>query len=367
MSKKTIPWYEPKTGAVERKLISQVLKSDYLNEGEYTARFEKATAKLIGAKHVIAAPSGTMAMFLSLKALGIGAGDEVIVPDLTFIATANAVDLCGAKPVLVDINPDNLTIGLKAIKQAITKKTKAIIPVHVSGRGADMPAIMKLARQNNLKVVEDAAEAFMSKHQGKYLGTFGDTGCFSLSPFKVVQTGQGGLIATGNDKLAFYLRQLKDQGRPKKGTGGDDLHPVRGYNFKFTNLQAAIGLGQLSQLEFRLEQIRKKYRQYKNELAGSKFNLFEFDIKNGELPLWIDGWTEKRNALSDYLHKNNIGCRNFWLPIHRQAPYRLPDKKFPQTIKMSAQSLWLPSAFTSSEKEIALVCDKIINFLKSVK
>lgn len=357
-----IPWYEPKTGSVERKLINEVLESDYLNDGEYTTRFEKAFAKLIGAKHVIAATSGTMAMFLSLKALGIGAGDEVIVPDLTFIATANAVDLCGAKPVLVDINPENLTISVEAIRKAITKKTKAIMPVHVSGRGADMPAIMKLAREHKLKVVEDAAEAFMSKHQGRYLGTFGDTGCFSLSPFKVIQTGQGGLIATNDSKLALSLRQLKDQGRPKKGTGGDDIHPVKGYNFKFTNLQAAIGLGQLTQLEFRLEQIRKKYWQYKNELAGSGFNLFEFDIKNGELPLWVDGWTEKRNKLSDYLHARNIGCRNFWLPMHRQAPYRQSDKNFHESVKMSYRSLWLPSAFTSTEKDIGLVCKEIKKF-----
>jgi len=367
MTKKIIPWYEPKTGSVEQKLISQVLKSDYLNEGEYTARFEKAVADLIGVKHVIAVTSGTTAMFLSLKALGIGVGDEVIVPDMTFIATANAVDLCGAKPILVDINPDNLTIGISAIRQAITKKTKAIVPVHVSGRGADMEAIIKLAKEYKLAVVEDAAEAFMSRHKGKYLGTFGDTGCFSLSPFKIIMTGQGGFIATNNEKLAFYIRELKDQGRPKKGTGGDDVHPVRGYNFKFTNLQAAIGLGQLTQLEFRMDKIKKTYRQYLKGLSSKKISLFEFDIQAGELPLWVDGWTGERNKLADYLHSKNIGCRNFWLPIHRQEPYRLPDKRFSQSIKMSGQSLWLPSAFTSSEKDIALVCKEINNFFQRGK
>ncbi|PIR92511.1 aminotransferase [Candidatus Falkowbacteria bacterium CG10_big_fil_rev_8_21_14_0_10_44_15] len=364
MAKKIIPWYQPQTGSLERKLISQVLKSDYLNEGEYTTRFEKETAKLIDAKHVIAVTSGTIAIFLSLKALGIGAGDEVIVPDLTFIATANAVDLCGAKPVLVDINPNNLTISVNAIKKAITKKTKAIIPVHVSGRGADMEEIMKLARHYKLKIVEDVAEAFMSKYKGKYLGTFGDAGCFSLSPFKVIMTGQGGLIATNNDKLALYLRQLKDQGRPRQGTGGDDIHPVRGYNFKFTNLQAAIGLGQLAQLESRLEKIRKTYKQYSNKLISKNFSLFEFNIDSGEVPLWVDGWTKNRNKLSDYLHAKNIGCRNFWLPLHRQKPYRLADKNFSYSIKMSSQSLWLPSAFTSSSKDIDLVCREINSFFK---
>jgi len=364
MTKKIIPWYEPKTGKVERKLIAQVLESDYLNDGEYTTRFEEACAKLIGVKHVIAVTSGTIAMFLSLKALGVKAGDEVIVPDITFIATANAVDLCGAKPVLVDINPVDLTISVSAIKQAITKKTKAIIPVHVSGRGADMLAIMKLARKYKLAVVEDAAEAFMSKHKGKYLGTYGHAGCFSLSPFKVIQTGQGGLIATNNDKLALVLRQLKDQGRPKKGTGGDDIHPVVGYNFKFTNLQAAIGLGQLTQLEFRVDKIRKTYKQYLNELSLDRFSLFEFDIKNGELPLWVDAYTRERDKISDYLHAKNIGCRNFWLPIHRQNPYHMIDKKFPQSIRMSASSLWLPSAFTSTAKDISIVSKAINDFFK---
>ena len=152
-------------------MIEQVLVDNYANEGKLTARFETEIAALLGAKYAVATTSGTSAIFLALKALGVGLGDEVIVPDATFIATANAVSLCGATPILVDIDPRTLTISIEALKKAITPKTKAIVPVHVTGRGADMESILAIANEHGLVVVEDAAEAFFSKHQGKYLGT----------------------------------------------------------------------------------------------------------------------------------------------------------------------------------------------------
>ncbi len=362
MSDKKIPWWVPQTGEEERRLIKQVLDSDYLNEGEYTTRFEEKIAELLGCKHAIAVANGTIAMFLSLKGMGIGLGDEVIIPDITFIATANAVDLCGAKPVLVDINPNNLTISVSAITKAITNRTKAIIPVHVTGRGADMEAILKIAEDYNLFVVEDAAEAFMSKYKGKYLGTWGNTGCFSFSPFKIIGTGQGGMIVTNDDKLEVYLKELKDQGRAARGTGGDDIHRVTGYNFKFTNLQAAIGLGQLSQLEFRMNKIKKTYQQYLESLNPDTVSLFKFNITEGELPLWIDGWTDKRDELCAHLHFKNIDFRKFWFPLHTQKPYKLPDDNFPNSIKMSPKCLWLPSAFTLDKEDILTACENINEF-----
>lgn len=340
-------------------MVKEVLKSNYLNEGEFTAQFERKLAKLLGCKHAIAVTSGTAAMFLSLKALGVGSGDEVIVPDLTFIATANAVDLTGAKPVLVDIDPKNLTIDTVSLERAITKKTKAIIPVHVTGRGADMKVIMKIAKQHKLSVVEDAAEAFMSKHKGKYLGTWGDTGCFSLSPFKIIATGQGGIIVTNNTSLYKTLIMLKDQGRPVRGTGGDDIHHTVGYNFKFTNLQAAVGLGQLKKLRSRIQKIRNTYKLYKRHLKPNTVNLFSFDASEGELPLWIDGWTDRRDELDKYLKTKNIECRRFWYPLHTQEPYQLPDQKFTHSTTMSSRSIWLPSAFTLSDKDILRVCKEI--------
>jgi len=361
-SNKKIPWWIPQTTEKGRVLVNEVLDKDYLNEGEYTTQFEKEVASLLNCKHAIAVTNGTVAMFLSLKALGVGVGDEVIVPDITFIATANSVDLSGAKPVLVDVNPETLTIDPDAVSRAITKKTKAIIPVHVTGRGADMDSILAIAKEHSLFVVEDAAEAFMSKHNRKYLGTIGNTGCFSLSPFKIIGTGQGGIIVTDDDKLFDVITELKDQGRPVRGTGGDDIHNSIGYNFKFINLQAAIGIGQLTQLEFRMSKIKETRKIYQDNLNPGTVELFPFDIKAGELPLWVDGWTEKRDELDAYLKSKNIECRRFWHPIHTQKPYKLPDSDFPNSIKISQKSIWLPSSFTSSKEEIERVCEEINRF-----
>src|ERR1700733_14306339 len=193
---KPIPWWTPQIGPAEFSLVREVLESNYLNEGDVTAAFEARIAELVGATYAIAVTSGTTAIALSLMGLGIGPGDEVIVPDITFIATANAVALAGAKPGLVDIDPRTLNIDPEAVARAITARTKAIVPVHVSGRAADMRAIIAIATQHRLVVVEDAAEALMSSHEGKYLGTYGDAGCFSFSPNKTITTGQGGVIVT---------------------------------------------------------------------------------------------------------------------------------------------------------------------------
>jgi perosamine synthetase len=188
---KKIRWWVPQIGGEEKKLIGKVLVRHFPNEGELTTLFENKIAALLGAKHAVAVTSGTAAIFLALKSLGIGHGDEVIVPDMTFIATANAVEMTGAKPILVDIDPLTLNISIGAIKRAITKKTKAIIPVHVSGRPADMDGIVAVAKRHRIHVVEDAAEALMSKKGGRYLGTFGLLGCFSFSAHKTITTGAG--------------------------------------------------------------------------------------------------------------------------------------------------------------------------------
>lgn len=362
---KKIPWWEPKVGTKEKILIEKVFKSNFLNDGDYTAEFEKKVAALVGSKYAIGVTSGTIAMFLSLKALGVGNGDEVIVPDMTFIATANAAQMCGAKVVLVDVDPETLTISIEGIKKALTKKTKVIMPVHVSGRAADMENILKIADQNNIFVVEDAAEGFMSKHNGKYLGTFGHLGCFSFSPPKIITMGQGGIILTDDDDIYKNLRMLKDQGRPVRGTGGNDIHEVVGYNFKLTNLQAAVGLGQLTYLKKRMERMSKinfLYRKYLKDAKGIK--IFDVNLSGGELPLWTDALVEKRDKLDDFLKEKGIDCRRFWFPIHSQKPYKLSDKLYPNSTKLSPQSLWLPSAFTLTDNDIKYVCTQIISFLR---
>ena len=360
-----IDFWVPQFGPEEKVRVADVIDSGFLNDGDVTTQFEREVAELLGCKHVVATTNGTSAIFLALAGVGIQAGDEVLVPDVTFIATANAVSLTGAKPVLVDVDPQNLTVNPAAAERAITPRTKAIVPVHVSGRAADIAAISEIAKRYGLLVIEDAAEAFLSKHRGKCLGTFGSAGCFSLSPNKTITTGQGGLIATDDDRLHVRLRELKDQGRPARGTGGDDTHNSVGYNFKFTNLQAAIGLAQLRDLPRRADRMRKIYQGYRDGLRGvAGIAVIPFHIEEGELPQWTDVLADQRDALYDYLASHGIRGRRFWHPLHTQAPYRRPSQEFPNSTRKIPHAMWLPSAFVLSDEEVAAVCAEIRSFVR---
>lgn len=360
-----IPWWSPQMTGSEYALVKDVLDTNYVNEGDVTALFEQSIAKLVGARYAVSVTSGTIAIFLSLAALGVGPGDEVIVPDVTFIATANAVRLAGANPVLVDIDPSTLNIGPEEVTKAITPRTKAIVPVHISGRAANMPAIMEIARSYNLFVVEDAAEAFMSSLNGKFLGTFGQTGCLSFSPNKTITTGQGGMVLTDDDSVHARLRELKDQGRPVRGTGGDDIHFSVGYNFKLTNLQAAVGLGQLTVLSQRIERQKRIYSIYSENLESLEaISLPGFRIEEGEVPQWTDAIVDRRNELDAYLSDRNIFCRRFWFPIHTQKPYLMLDDKFPASSRLVPRALWLPSAFTLTDRDVLTVCRQIKEFFR---
>jgi perosamine synthetase len=366
LTAKTLPWWVPEVGTLELELVRQVLETNYINEGEVTTQFEQAIARRLGAKHAVAATNCTSALFLALKAVGVGPGDEVVVPDITFIATANAVSLTGAKAVLVDVDPATLNMAPEAFARVITRRTKAVLPVHVSGRAANLPALQQLAEKHGIVLIEDAAEALLSKAYGKFLGTIGKAGCISFSPNKTITTGQGGIILTDDDQLHIRLRELKDQGRPVRGTGGDDIHPSIGFNFKLTNVQAAIGMGQLSRLEERVAQLRQIYEMYEAGLAGiSGIRLPGFHTREGETPQWVDAVVERRDELDLYLAARDIHCRRFWFPVHTQAPYRLPDGDFPHSTRLCARALWLPSAFTMRAPEVELVCRHIRAFFTS--
>jgi perosamine synthetase len=360
---KKISWWVPKMGTKEYEYIKEVLEKDYPNEGYLTKEFENKICKLVGSKYAVAVTSGTSALFLALKALGVGHGDNVLVPAFTFIASANAVKMTGATPIFVDINSKNANIDTNALTQAITPKTKAIMPVHVSGRGADMQAIKTIAKQHNLAIVEDAAEAFMSKYKGQFLGTWGDLGCFSFSPHKIITTGQGGMVVTNNEELYKKLILLKDHGRPIKGTGGDDVHHCVGYNFKLTNLQAAVGLGQLELLNQRVKRAKEIYSLYKKLLNNNpKIHIFDFDTEQGEVPLWTDAICEQRDELQSYLKNHSIDARNYWHPLHTQIPYRMSDDTYPQSIEVAKKGFWLPSNFTMTDSDVEYVCTTINNF-----
>ena len=363
--KRRIEFWTPQFGADEKALVTGVIESSFLNDGKVTAEFERQMAGLLGCKHIVATTSGTAAIFLALAGIGIGAGDEVIVPDVTFIATANAVTLTGAKPVLVDIDSERLTLDPQSTEHAITPRTKAIVPVHISGRAADLGAIMDIAKRHSLFVVEDAAEGLFSKHKNRCLGTFGIAGCFSLSPNKTVTTGQGGLIATDNDRLHARLRELKDQGRPVRGTGGNDVHDSVGFNFKFTDLQAAVGLGQLKDLKRRVARMRSIHAVYAKGLQGVKgISVLPFSIEEGEVPQWTDVLIDRCDELYDHLATKGIHGRRFWHPLHTQTPYRMPSNRFPNSTKQIPHAMWLPSAFTLSDVDVRTVCGEIREFLQ---
>lgn len=348
-----IPWWRPEMGERETQLVSEVIASEYVNDGQITRRFEADIARRFGAKYAVGVTSGTAGLFLGLAALGIGAGDEVVIPDMTFIATANAVMLTGARPVLVDVDPETLAMSPDALEKAITPRTKAIMPVHVSGRAGTMAAVVDIASRHKIAIVEDAAEAFQSRLKGHCLGTLGIAGALSFSPNKIITTGQGGIVLTDSDTVHRRLRELKDQGRAVQGTGGDDRHDALGFNFKLTNVQAAIGLAQLEIVDERLARQVRTYEMYREGLAGLKgIRTFAVDVKSGEIPLWVDAIAENRDALAETLAHEGFGCRNFWHPLHTQKPYHESDAKFPVSSELSPKAIWLPSAFQLSDADV---------------
>ena len=360
-----IAWWEPRVGDTERELVNETLASNYLNDGSTTRKFESEICRFLNVEHAVGVTSGTTAVFLALKALGIGAGDEVIVPDLTFIATANAVTMTGAKPILVDIDPESLTLSVAAVKKAITPKTKAIVPVHLSGRAGTIREILTIAKENKLFVVEDAAQAFGSRIGGKSLGTLGHVGCFSFSPNKTITTGQGGAVVTNDINLMHKLRSLKDQGRPVQGTGGDDIHLSVGFNFKLSNMQAAVGLGQMGRITERIARMKLINQIYQERLSHLKgFKLYKFNLEGGEVPQWSDAFVEDRDGLEAYLREKKISTRKFYFPVHSQQAYKMDDSGFPNAVKASAHSLWIPSWFELTEKQVHQVCDEIEKFYK---
>jgi perosamine synthetase len=240
-----------------------------------------------------------------------------------------------------------------------------------------MEAINAVASEYNLVVVEDAAEAFMSKHNGKFLGTWGHAGAFSLSIFNLITAGQGGFIVTDDETLYTKLRELRNQGLPAGGqnlmsrvgrlfgigaSGTDEVFNSVGYNFKTSNVLAALALGQLTQLDFRMNRARQTYKLYAEHLAANTINLFPFNIEAGELPLWIDCWSEKRDELDVYLKSKNIEGRKYWLPAHQQKIYKGSDENFPVASSMSPKSYWLPSAFTLKDEDVVRVCKEINAF-----
>ena len=256
------------------KYIKKVLEKNFPNEGDQTRLFEKKICNFLKIKYAVCVTSGTTAIFLALKACGIKVGDEVIIPNITFPATANAVKMSGGKPVLVDVNPKTLLIDQESLIKKINRRTKFVIPVHVSGRGSNIKKILSICKKNSIKVIEDSAEAFGSKIKNKNLGTFGIAGCYSFAPNKIITTGQGGVVVSNDKKIYKKLIRLKDQGRVGPTTGGEDNYVSVGYNFKFSNIQSALGISQMNSIKSREKKLIKIHKYYLKNLMFFPFTHF---------------------------------------------------------------------------------------------
>lgn len=296
---------------------------------------------------------------MSLWASGIGPGDEVIVPNRTWIATAHAPLLLGAKVKLVDVEPDRPIIDARLLEKAITGRTRAIMPVHLCGRSADMRAVNEIAGRHKLVVIEDAAQALGSRNADGLLGTQSDMGCFSLSVAKIISTGQGGFIATRSEETYRKLVLMRTQGV------GDIVNAEwdrPGFNFRFTDILASVGIVQLKLLPGRIEKVKKIYQLYMEGMAGLPFlNLIPVNLESGEVPVYIEALCECREELIDFLAERGIQCRPFYPDLDR-AHYLNDSEQFPNSEIFGKMGVYLPAGPGQLLENIHQVIETICQF-----
>jgi perosamine synthetase len=347
-----IPQIEPLLGPEETAAVLAVLESGFLTEGKKTREFERELGKFFGVPHAIVVNNATLALTIALQALGIGPGDEVIVPDFTFVATANAVALAGARPVFADVSRETFTLDLADAEARITERTAAIVPVHLNGRSPDMAALAALARKYDLAMVEDAAQAMGSRRGGCFLGTCGDAGVFSLGTTKIITAGQGGVILTRRDDVGRASARIKDHGRLSRSA---EVHDTPGFNSKFTDLQAAVGLEQFRKLPQRMAQKRALFRAYRERLDGvAGLAVPPMDLGNA-VPWFVDLLCADRDGLKEHLAAQGIETRPFYFPVHSQPCFGAAGS-YPATEEISARGLWLPSSLHLAESDVDRIC-----------
>ncbi len=341
-----------------RALYNYMKRGGWATEFKETQEFEGLICKFSGAKFCIAVNNGTVALTLALIACGVSGDDEVIVPDLTMIATANAVLLAGARPVFVDVERKTLCLDIEKARKALNKKTRALIYVSLNGRTNDLSKVKKFCQENGLAFIEDAAQSFGSFYRGKCLGTYGQIGCFSFSPHKIITTGQGGALVTDNEMLASNLRKLKDFGREK---GGYDIHDTIGYNFKFTDIQAVVGIEQMKKLKKRIKRKKEIYELYLKELSGlGEIEFIYTDLKQ-TCPWFVDIYIDNPDKLAMFLSREGIGTRRVYPPVNSQKAYNIQGS-YPISEDYSSRGLWLPSSVKLKNSEIKYICRSIHKF-----
>ncbi len=354
----SIPWFEPWLDADDVEAVRRVVASGFVNEGPENRAFEKDLCAYFGVPYAVTTPSCTMALALSVMALGIGPGDAVLVPAVTFIGTASAVRLAGAEVILVDVDTETFTIDVSDARRKLKPHVKAIIPVHLTGRSADMTAIRALATEHKLAVIEDAAEATGSRNAAGWLGAQSDAGCFSLAPTKIITSGQGGFVLTHREDVRDNLIRLRDHGRLSRSS---DVHPVTGFNFKVTDMQAGLARSQWRKLDARIRRAQEIDHLYQSELAGHPAIRFTARPEHGYL-MWPDFVSERRDQLVDAAKAVGIHLRPYWPPIHQQPAYAT-GTSLPGAETVCRTASWLPCSPAISDDQIRRVCRTMIDAL----
>ena len=360
-----IPISRPSITQKEIDYVTDAVKSGWVSSlGTYVNKFEKMFSEYCDTKYALTTANGTVALHLALAALGINQEDEVIVPDFTFVATANAVKYLGAKVITVDIDEETYCISPKAIEKAITSKTKAIVPVHLYGHPANMDEINKIAKNNNVLVIEDAAEAHGAEINGEKVGGLGEAGIFSLYGNKIITSGEGGIITTNNHILYEKMKYLRDQAMSYEKRY---WHTEIGFNYRMTNLQAALALAQLERINKILDkklEIFSWYHNYLNNINGIKLNPKLDNYKNVYWVICIEllNFSEnERDTLMAKLNEKHIDSRPYFYPISEMPMYS--SVYTPVTKLISKRGINLPSYYDITQDQVLYICKELKKLL----
>jgi perosamine synthetase len=359
-----LPVAEPSLGEKELLYVSECVLTGWISSaGKFVARFEEMFAEFCGTRCAIATSNGTTALHLALLVLDIGPGDEVIVPTLTFIATANAVTYTGARPVFVDSEPETWNIDPNLIEEAITSRTKAIIPVHLYGHPANMDPILEIAAHYGLAVVEDAAEAHGACYKGRRVGGIGDIGTFSFYGNKIITTGEGGMLVTNRADLAEKVRMLRDHGMSPERRY---WHPVLGYNYRVTNLQAALGVAQMEKVDAILSTKRRIAQAYKEGLQEVPGITLPPEAPWAQNVYWLysilvdaEIFGHTRDDMITRLSEQGIETRPLFPPVHTQPIYN-SGQRLPVAERLAATGLSLPSAVGLKFEDVARAAEAVV-------
>jgi perosamine synthetase len=356
------PVYQPNLAGNEQKYVQECLDSTWISsKGKFIKQFQENFSNFTGIKYSVAVSNGTVALHVALLALGIGIDDEVIVPTFTYIASVNSITYTGAKPIFVDSDPITWQIDTNKVEKIISKKTKAIMAVHIYGHPCEMDGLKKIADKFNLFIIEDCAEAIGSYYKGNHVGMFGDISTFSFFGNKTITTGEGGMVCTKSGKLNELVVRLKGQGLAKNQ---EYFHDIIGYNYRMTNICASIGCAQLERVDHILSQKRKVTQYYINELNNLpvEFHQETGGIKHSYWMFTILVKSEnERSDLRKHLAENGIETRPSFHPVHTMPMYET-NEKFEVAENLGERGINLPSYPDLSEEDIKYITDKIKSF-----